>query len=1117
MKKRVLSALLALCLTLSLAGAAFAENETLSPAQETSASESASSAAEPQEEKESEVEAEEISTAETAQEPSYPAQDFEAEVEGTEVVVNVSAPEGALPEDVTLTASLVGSSEDNADDQAVADVAAELDDADVEYDGFVALDISFVDADGNKVEPLQPVSVNFTLPAELLPEDVDASTLEVQHLKEDAETEEVVAVETVADTADATEGTVTVDAPAATLSEDAEATLPADAAVNAEFAVDGFSKFIVTYTRYGSLGWTEESETIQFTLKDTDGQEIGGNDNFEVSFSTKGNIADLGKQVEYSVDEILSQANLNGSPSDLHTVEYNGETYKFVTAIYVNGIQRHPIDKIEFGRYTGGTPQHTTRIGMRLRDAIINDYYTVFDDSYARLELIYRNENESTGVVTEPDPQYAKTVTDNEDGTYNLTLSVSGDVGSSTDVQKVDALFIIDGSASMQDRITGGDTRVQEVQNAIQGLVNTLDAAQTAGRVDVRYAAVQFGDNVPNNNQEHYKDGFQLASWTKTASEFLEKINNISTKDGTNYQAGLLDAQASLVEARPDATRYIVFLSDGAPTRYYDENGNQQGSGTETPTNINNSLNAAIKEAANIPAINAFYTIYIGEKGSENATNLKRLNDAVSNAKEHDYYTVDSVSELQDAFNQIVGHITTLPCKNVSITDTLSNWVEPVDQVGPTFTILDDTGKEVDVDGEGCVSQDSIYYNWIDGGSGSDKSFGITLNPEYQLKQGYVYQLKLTIQPTEDAFKEYAENGYPKENGMVTQGAPGTGDFAGKDGFYTNLADSAKLKYVTNLSPEEKTKDYPMPVIQVPSTSITINKGFVKNDGTVLTQNEIESILPIDFTVKNGDEVISTVQLTKDDRKEDGTYSVEVPNLVVTKTYTIEENSTSAQLSGYDLAVSVDKPQDAGSAVASIVANKDVSKNAVTFTNTYTPQNKQLTVTKTVTGEMGSNDKSFDFTLSLTKTKNGNTVYYGAKSGETIKVVSSNMEEYEQDKVIVPDVASTGEVTYSFKLKHGKQIVFDVPYGYTATLHEEADGYTATFTVDGKPVGGAQPAPVMDQNHTVAYTNRLDPVAPTGLEDNHTKPFGLMVGVAVMAGLALAGGAVVRRRRRWME
>ena len=58
---------------------------------------------------------------------------------------------------------------------------------------------------------------------------------------------------------------------------------------------------------------------------------------------------------------------------------------------------------------------------------------------------------------------------------------------------------------------------------------------------------------------------------------------------------------------------------------------------------------------------------------------------------------------------------------------------------------------------------------------------------------------------------------------------------------------------------------------------------------------------------------------------------------------------------------------------------------------------------------------------------------------------------------------------------------------------------------------------MMTENYTFDFENIRDVVAPTGLEDNHTKPFGLMVGVAVMAGLALAGGAVVRRRRRWME
>ena len=63
----------------------------------------------------------------------------------------------------------------------------------------------------------------------------------MQHLAED-ETGEVETVETVADVADETAGTVTVETGAAALSlEEDAAALPADAEVKAEFEVDGFS------------------------------------------------------------------------------------------------------------------------------------------------------------------------------------------------------------------------------------------------------------------------------------------------------------------------------------------------------------------------------------------------------------------------------------------------------------------------------------------------------------------------------------------------------------------------------------------------------------------------------------------------------------------------------------------------------------------------------------------------------------------------------------------------------------------------------------------------------------------------------------------------------------
>ena len=51
----------------------------------------------------------------------------------------------------------------------------------------------------------------------------------------------------------------------------------------------------------------------------------------------------------------------------------------------------------------------------------------------------------------------------------------------------------------------------------------------------------------------------------------------------------------------------------------------------------------------------------------------------------------------------------------------------------------------------------------------------------------------------------------------------------------------------------------------------------------------------------------------------------------------------------------------------------------------------------------------------------------------------------------------------------------------------------------------------------VVVTNNRPVVAPTGLESNHTTPYTLMVTAAGIAGLALIGGIVVRRRRRRME
>lgn len=178
------------------------------------------------------------------------------------VTVTVKVPANTLPEDVDLVAEMLAE-----DTQAHADAEAALAEAEVQYDGMIAMDIRFEDAKGNEVEPANEVEVSIDAQA-LLPEDADPETVAVQHLKEDATG--AVTVETVANT-DAATGDITVaenaDQPALNMAS--------------TFAVDGFSKFTITWDN-------EKSVTIVYCT--SDGRQIAGTQTYPIEF-------ELGKEV----------------------------------------------------------------------------------------------------------------------------------------------------------------------------------------------------------------------------------------------------------------------------------------------------------------------------------------------------------------------------------------------------------------------------------------------------------------------------------------------------------------------------------------------------------------------------------------------------------------------------------------------------------------------------------------------------------------------------------------------------------------------------------------------------------------------------------------------------
>ena len=230
----------------------------------------------------------EAATEEAAAAQTYTAQatssDKSAKSADELPVVTVDAPKGALPEGAELRAELVESEKDN---QAVAD---ELEKAEVSYDGFLALDVFFADADGNEVEPSEPVDVRFELPEGAVPE--GAEDLAVHHLAEDGDGT-VADVEAVADDADATEGTVAV--------QD-------DATVDAEFTVDSFSTFTITWN---NNRW----QSITIHCVDESGNEIGSNLD-DVNRSSAIKMSDIAPDISgYTYDhaKVALRANADGA------------------------------------------------------------------------------------------------------------------------------------------------------------------------------------------------------------------------------------------------------------------------------------------------------------------------------------------------------------------------------------------------------------------------------------------------------------------------------------------------------------------------------------------------------------------------------------------------------------------------------------------------------------------------------------------------------------------------------------------------------------------------------------------------------------------------------------
>lgn len=720
-----------------------------------------------EEDKKSSKDSDKKDTEEAEDENKDDAEKAEAPTELTyeddDVKVTVSAVvENAIPEGATLKVKPVINSGETAEqyEQVKKKLEEQKTEENTTVAGFLAYDISLFTEEGNEIEPNGEVKV-----------DIDYKEASIADIKQGI-------VEADSNTDPNKELDVTV--------------------LHLEENQDGSVKDVVDLSKQNKI------ETLE-TTEEQKVQKISFNTSSFSIYCVTWNDFDGEYEVEVGENITLRSTNDASSPkwsssdSKIASVKSNGNM------AIITGIKSGEV-KITYKYYKNYKP------------------YTETCTVYVRNSSGSDNPGGSGSVTTEKELSHEKYILYNsEDDTYDLTLNVSGAVGTETQKAPMDILFIMDTSNSMKwsmsdpgtsqdtfldDYRTNSNSRFYNQQKAVR---NAVKAIEDKGTIDARYAVVSF-DTLAGIEQ----------SWTESSNiDFPSKVANYSEDNGwggqqaggTNYEAALEEAEELLDSSRAEADKVIVFLSDGDVTFYNDYDfifgkfvngdGNEYSSeGMRQAKEVLGRLN-----------VNYFYTVGVGPRDSY--THLSELRNGAPHGATVGYFEGETADDLSSAFDDIIAEVTDLLCTDVTITDTLSDYVEPVDKNADLKVVVRDEN------GDPVLTPFGIDAKYVQ--KNGKTQIVVTFPEDYQLQSGYTYFVTAKIKATDFAYQQYEQNGgkygnmrgdeYTDEN--TNPNTPGytsnSGTSSKQPGFYAN--DDAIVEYVYN--GEKHTEHYKKPVIQI--------------------------------------------------------------------------------------------------------------------------------------------------------------------------------------------------------------------------------------------------------------------------------------------------------------
>lgn len=407
---------------------------------------------------------------------------------------------------------------------------------------------------------------------------------------------------------------------------------------------------------------------------------------------------------------------------------------------------------------------------------------------------------ENAGSVVGRTPAHSKTITDNENGTYDLTLSVTGDTEQSSSAKPVDVVFVVDVSSSMNDKVDGwfGKSRMKAAHDAAATLANSLLTGENANK-QIQVSVVTFGTNA------------QVATgFTSDPSVVANAVpERAKENQGTNWEGGLKLANAQ-TSGREGAEKHIVFLSDGNPTYRVSPMGYSMWDEI-------NVISPDHKEDDNLYGLGDRDTndgrCYAAAKAEANRRNGANL-FVVSVAKDADkmqsfatdtagtFLDGTTADNLANAFSQI-GQVITKSAgyKDVKIVDQLTQWVEG-------------TAADGSIENAHYAKNDVAWNDAPPATINGDKGDNLIwdLSELGTLEKGVTYSVTFTIRPSDEAKAKVAATGKAET-------------------FETNVDASSYVEYKTvqtqtgqgPITSDAKTANFDVPTIELAApASVTV-------------------------------------------------------------------------------------------------------------------------------------------------------------------------------------------------------------------------------------------------------------------------------------------------------